>query len=61
MAAFLKFMFSFTFLGVLIFGYVNNILILINFEENLSGIGMIEVIRIIGIFLAPLGVIMGYV
>jgi len=41
-------------------GWVMNIISLVTFEGTVSEFTMIEIIRVVGIFLAPLGAVMGW-
>ena len=43
-----------------IVGWVMNIISLVGFEGTLASAGILEVFRVIGIFVAPLGAILGY-
>lgn len=43
------------------YGWVSNIVKLVTFGGAISEMGMLELVRIVGIFLAPLGAVMGYV
>ncbi len=43
-----------------IFGWVNNIVKLVSHAGDLSTFGALEITRVIGIFVAPLGAVLGY-
>lgn len=43
------------------YGWVLNIVALVNFHGTLADAGMLEVLRMVGVFFAPLGVFLGYV
>lgn len=42
-----------------IYGWVLNILALVHFQGGISQAGFLEVLRVIGVFMAPLGSILG--
>ena len=43
-----------------VIGWVMNIISLVSFEGTLATAGILEVFRVIGIFMAPLGAVLGY-
>lgn len=43
-----------------VYGWINNILILLDHVGPLAEYTIVEIVRVIGIFIVPLGVLMGY-
>ena len=41
-------------------GWVMNIVKLIGFTGTIAAFGVIEILRVVGIFVAPLGAVLGY-